>query len=100
MNAYILAIDCYLPSQVVKTRDMIAETQPERLGFSDTLIDDVMGIREVRHASYREKPSPFNFWGCWLHALTQKSQSNYRWLLLIRLLYSSLINRLYQAVFN
>lgn len=57
MNTYISAIDYYLPSQVVKTRDMMAETKPERLGFSDTLIEDLIGIYEVRHAQESEKPS-------------------------------------------
>ncbi|MGH1439991.1 MAG: 3-oxoacyl-ACP synthase III family protein [Cellvibrionaceae bacterium] len=57
MNTYISAIDYYLPSQVVKTRDMMAETKPERLGFSETLIEDLVGIIEVRHASDDEKPS-------------------------------------------
>jgi len=57
MNTTIAAIDYYLPSQVVKTRDMMAETKPERLGFSDTLIEDLIGIIEVRHALDDEKPS-------------------------------------------
>jgi len=57
MNTYISAIDYYLPSQVVKTRDMMAETKPERLGFSETLIEDLIGIVEVRHANDSEKPS-------------------------------------------
>lgn len=57
MNTYISAIDYYLPSQIVKTRDMMAETKPERLGFSDTMIEDMVGIFEVRHASDEQKPS-------------------------------------------
>lgn len=57
MNTYISAIDYYLPSNRVKTRDMLAETKPERLGFSDTLIEDLIGIFEVRHAADDEKPS-------------------------------------------
>ncbi len=57
MNTYISAIDYYLPNEVVKTRDMMAETKPERLGFSDTLIENLIGIREVRHAADNEKPS-------------------------------------------
>jgi 3-oxoacyl-[acyl-carrier-protein] synthase-3 len=57
MNTYVSAIDYYLPSQVVKTRDMMAETKPERLGFSETLIENLMGIIEVRHALDDEKPS-------------------------------------------
>ena len=57
MNTYIAAIDYYLPRQIVKTRDMMAETQPERLGFSPTLIEDLIGILEVRHADDGEKPS-------------------------------------------
>lgn len=57
MNTTISAIDYYLPSQIVKTRDMMAETKPERLGFSETLIEDLIGIIEVRHALEEEKPS-------------------------------------------
>ena len=57
MNTYISAIDYYLPTQVVKTRDMMAETKPERLGFSETLIEDLIGIIEVRHSSPSQKPS-------------------------------------------
>jgi 3-oxoacyl-[acyl-carrier-protein] synthase-3 len=57
MNTYISAIDYYLPSQTVKTRDMMAETKPERLGFSDTLIENLIGIKEVRHSAPEQKPS-------------------------------------------
>ena len=57
MNTYISAIDYYLPNQIVKTRDMMAETKPERLGFADTMIEDKVGIFEVRHADNNEKPS-------------------------------------------
>jgi 3-oxoacyl-[acyl-carrier-protein] synthase-3 len=57
MNTYISAIDYYLPEQRVSTRDMMAETKPERLGFSDTLIEDMVGIYEVRHGASNEKPS-------------------------------------------
>jgi 3-oxoacyl-[acyl-carrier-protein] synthase-3 len=57
MNTYISSIEYYLPYQIVKTRDMMAETKPERLGFSDTLIEDLIGIFEVRHALDDEKPS-------------------------------------------
>ncbi len=57
MNTYISAIDYYLPNEVVKTRDMMAETKPERLGFSDTLIEEMVGIFELRHAADNEKPS-------------------------------------------
>ena len=57
MNTFISAIDYYLPKQVVKTRDMMGETKPERLGFSETMIEDLIGIREVRHAADNEKPS-------------------------------------------
>lgn len=57
MNTYISAIDYYLPNEIVKTRDMMAETKPERLGFSDTLIEDLIGIVQVRHAANDELPS-------------------------------------------
>ncbi len=57
MNTHISAIDYYLPDSKVKTRDMMSETDPERLGFSDTLIEDLIGIFEVRHAMEHQKPS-------------------------------------------
>ncbi|MEO0444075.1 MAG: ketoacyl-ACP synthase III [Pseudomonadota bacterium] len=57
MNMCIHSIDYYLPSNVIQTRDMVGATQPERLGFSETLIEDLIGIKEVRHAASDEKPS-------------------------------------------
>lgn len=57
MNTAIYAIDYYLPAQVVKTTDLMAETQPSRVGFTTELIADLLGIREVRHAECRELPS-------------------------------------------
>ena len=57
MNTYISAIDYYLPRQVVRTRDMMAATQPARFGFAETLIEDTVGIFEVRHAAENQKPS-------------------------------------------
>ncbi|MFT6220759.1 MAG: 3-oxoacyl-[acyl-carrier-protein] synthase-3 [Candidatus Endobugula sp.] len=57
MSTFISAIDYYLPSNIVNTRAMMAETQPERLGFTDKIIEDLIGIKEVRHASENEKPS-------------------------------------------
>ena len=57
MSAFISAIDYYLPSNIVNTRAMMAEIQPERLGFTDKIIEDLIGIKEVRHASENEKPS-------------------------------------------
>lgn len=57
MNTYINAIDYYLPESIVQTRSMVEETKPDRLGFSDSLVEDIMGIREVRHAADNEMPS-------------------------------------------
>lgn len=57
MNTALYAVDYYLPRQVVKTTDLMAETRPDRVGFTTALISDLLGIREVRHAEGRELPS-------------------------------------------
>jgi 3-oxoacyl-[acyl-carrier-protein] synthase III len=57
MNTAIYDIDYYLPSQVVKTADLLAETQPDRVGFTTDLISDLLGIQEVRYAESPEMPS-------------------------------------------
>ena len=57
MNSYISTIDYYLPNQKVKTKDMMLEAKPERLGFSETMIEDLIGVKEVRHATEMEAPS-------------------------------------------
>lgn len=57
MDTAIYDIDYYLPHQIVKTADLMAETRPGRVGFTTDLISDLLGIREVRHAECRESPS-------------------------------------------
>lgn len=57
MDTAIYAVDYYLPPQVVRTTDLMAETRPQRMGFNSDLISSLLGIREVRHAADVEPPS-------------------------------------------
>ena len=52
----VVSMGYYLPQQRVKPKHMVSEIDATRFGKSNTLVEDEIGVREVRHAS-GEKPS-------------------------------------------
>lgn len=50
MKTAILSSASYIPTEVVTTDSMLAETNPSRFGIDEKLISGLMGIEEVRHA--------------------------------------------------
>lgn len=53
----IVSVGYHLPETRIKTSDLLESTKPERFGLIPTLIERLIGIREVRHSAYNEKPS-------------------------------------------
>lgn len=51
MKTSLYAIDYVLPSQIVKTTELMDAANTERFGVSNKLIERVLGIEEVRHAA-------------------------------------------------
>lgn len=57
MHTQIIDIDYYLPSEIVKTNHLVAETRPGRVGLRESILSKLTGVEEVRFAADKELPS-------------------------------------------
>lgn len=57
MQTSIAAIDYYLPNEIVKTSELLAEAKSDRFDIHSDFIYRILGIEEVRHSPTKTRPS-------------------------------------------
>ena len=56
-HSRIVSVGKFLPDQRVQPRDMMGELGADKFGVAETLIEDTLGINELRHSALNDKPS-------------------------------------------
>ena len=56
-SSRIVSVGKYLPIQRIRPQQMISDIGADKYGISPTVIEDTLGINELRHAKDHEKPS-------------------------------------------